>query len=147
MFDRAKLIADLERDEGTASVPYDDATGKPPACSGNLTNGIGWAMYRCPLTLDQQRFICGWHVDDVGQQLTALIKWFAALDEVRSRALGNMAFQLGVHGLTAFIGMLGAMRDQRWGAAADAALNSEWAKQVPNRANRIAQMIRTGSDP
>ena len=144
-FDRAKLIADLERDEGIRLVPYDDAAGQP--VTGNLTNGIGWAMNRRPLTPDQARIICGWHVDEIGQQLTALIKWFGVLDEVRSRALGNMAFNIGVHGLFEFIGMLGAMKDQRWDAAADAALDSKWAKQVPNRAARIAHMIRTGGDP
>lgn len=140
MFDRAKLIADLERDEGFRAQPYRDP-------EGNWTAGIGWNLSARPLTEDQARVLCGMQTDDIAAQVGSIIKWFGDLDDVRSRAILNMAFNMGVHGLTDFIGMLGAMKDQRWDAAADAALNSEWAKQVPNRANRIAQMIRTGVDP
>lgn len=147
MFDRDKLIADLEnRDEGFRDFPYDDATGQPVQAQGKVTFAIGWNLQARRLTHEQARIICGWHVDEIGGQLTSLIKWFGALDEVRSRALGNMAFQLGTHGLIEFSGMLSAMRDARWDAAADAALDSKWARQVPARAKRIADMIRTGMD-
>ena len=139
-YDRAKLASDLERDEGFRGTPYRD-----PA--GNWTVGIGWNLSARPLTEEQARALCGMQTDDIAAQVGAIIKWFGGLDDVRSRAILNMAFNIGVRGLFEFIGMLSAMKDQRWNAAADAALDSEWAKQVPNRAARIAHMIRTGSDP
>lgn len=152
MFDRSRLIATLESPggEGFRPVPYDDVTGLPVAIGdelkGNLTTGIGWNLLKKPLTREQARVICGWHVDDVAQQLLAF-PWFVSLDDVRARAVAEMCFQLGFNGLAQFTVMIACLRAQAWNAAADAALDSAWARQVPKRAARIAAMIRTGNDP
>jgi len=55
-----------------------------------------------------------------------------------------MAFQLGVNGLLQFEDMLGALKHGLYKRAADAALNSLWAEQTPNRAREVATMIETG---
>lgn len=71
--------------------------------------------------------------------------WFDQLDEVRQAVLIAMAFQLGIHGLLEFVQFLGAMRDQRWHAAAGEMLDSKWAKKdSPARARRAARAIETG---
>ena len=152
MFDQAKLVAQLESDaeESFRAVLYDDATGKPLAkgdtIQGEPTLAIGWNVAQKPVTRPQARIICGWHVADVDQELNTL-PWFAGLDEVRARALADMCFQLGFAKLMQFAHMLQAYRAGAWHGAADAALDSAWAKECPNRASRIAHMIRTGSDP
>lgn len=71
--------------------------------------------------------------------------WFDKLDEVRQAVLISMAFQMGINGLLDFVHMLGALRDQRWNAAAGEMLASKWAKQTPARAGRAARAIETGA--
>ena len=54
----------------------------------------------------------------------------------------NMAFQLGAHGLQKFEKTLQHVKARNWSGAADEMLDSLWAKQTPNRANRMAKRIR-----
>lgn len=150
MFDRDHLITDLESpaNEGFRSLVYDDGTGKVirrgSAVEGNPTIGIGWNCAALPLTPEQARVICGWAIDAMWAELVRAQPWVADLDEPRARALMNMAFNLGVPTLLTFSLMLEALRDGRWLDAKDQALDSEWAKQVPNRAKRIAETFATG---
>jgi len=58
------------------------------------------------------------------------------------QALVNMAFQMGVGGVLGFKRMLEALRAGDRGRAADEAIDSKWARQTPNRAERVAAMIR-----
>jgi len=58
------------------------------------------------------------------------------------RALLNMAYQLGVSGLLNFSKMLTALQAGDREEAAREALDSLWAKQTPNRARRVALLLR-----
>ena len=71
--------------------------------------------------------------------------WFNSLDEVRRAVLIAMAFQLGMPRLLGFVLFLGAMRDQRWNAAAGEIRDSLWHKQTFLRAERCARAIETGA--
>lgn len=70
---------------------------------------------------------------------------YNSLDKVRRKALLNMCFQLGCRGVSQFNRMLGHLEAGRYKDAANEALNSTWARQTPNRAKRIAEVIRTGT--
>jgi lysozyme len=77
--------------------------------------------------------------------LDAAVSFWRGLDEVRQLALCSMVFQLGIGGATRFVQMLAGLRGGDFNAAADAALDSKWARQdTPARAHRVAEMIRTG---
>jgi lysozyme len=55
-----------------------------------------------------------------------------------------MSFQLGVDGLLGFKNTLKMIEQRNYEAAAAGMLNSLWAKQTPERANRMAEQMRTG---
>jgi lysozyme len=55
-----------------------------------------------------------------------------------------MAFNLGVPKLIGFRNTLADMEAGRYDEAADGMLASLWAKQVGNRADRLADMMRKG---
>lgn len=65
-------------------------------------------------------------------------------DPARMAVLQSMAYQMGVPGLAAFKNTLQAVIDRRWNDAAAGMLNSRWAKQTPERAQRHAKQMRTG---
>jgi lysozyme len=56
----------------------------------------------------------------------------------------NMAFNLGVYRLGKFHKMRQAVYSSDWNRAADEMLDSRWAQQVGERAQRLAQMMREG---
>jgi lysozyme len=71
------------------------------------------------------------------------LPWWRDLDDVRQRALINMAFNLRAR-LLGFTNTLAAIQASDWQKAHDEMLDSLWAKQVGERAQRLASMILTG---
>ena len=71
----------------------------------------------------------------------------AKLDDVRQRVLLDMAFNLGVVGLLSFKRTLGVIEAGRYELAAAMMLDSKWAGQVGQRAERLSRMMATGKDP
>lgn len=65
-------------------------------------------------------------------------------NEVRESVLISMAYQMGVTGLSNFKNMLTAVELGDFDEAANQALDSRWARQTPERADRHAEMLRTG---
>lgn len=66
------------------------------------------------------------------------------LDLERQYALLDMCFQLGFYGLKKFKKMLSSMENKRFTEASEHCLDSNYARQVPKRANRIAKLIKEG---
>ena len=69
------------------------------------------------------------------------------LDYVRRCALTDAAYELGGTGLAEFRHMLLAVGQGAWDTAAEACLDSRYARQVPERAHGTAHMLRTGTWP
>ena len=82
----------------------------------------------------------------VTEELDLVLPWWKELDEPRGRALCNMCFNLGLPRLLKFERMLGALKRGDFEAAASEALDSRWARQVGDRAKRIAYTFKTGED-
>lgn len=135
-----KLKDELLRDEGFVPHVYLDHLGYQTIGVGRLVDkrrGGG-------LSQDEAMYLLG---NDIARVVTALDKqypFFKSLSDTRQRALCNMAFQLGLAGLAKFKTMLGHIAAGRFELAASAAKNSLWARQTPNRADRVIAMIRNG---
>ncbi|MGR2462517.1 glycoside hydrolase family protein, partial [Salmonella enterica] len=67
------------------------------------------------------------------------------LDDTRKMAIVNMTFQMGVGGVANFNTMLGYLALGQYDNAADAALDSLWARQTPSRARRVSEVMRNGN--
>lgn len=141
----AKLIAELRFDEGVRRAPYRDTKGIPTVGVGhNLQSSplpSGWAY---PLTDAQIDTLLHGDLQNVYGDLTRALPWWTDLNDVRQRVICNMCFNLGMSKLAGFSNTLAAMRQGRWVDAAAGMLNSAWASQVGARAQRLAQMMRTG---
>lgn len=132
---------------------------KPYYCpTGHLTLGIGHNVEARPFTDEEKRAIGDWKKgitknmaymicrNDVNiclNQLKTLSFW-NQLDLERKYALLDMCFQLGFKGLCGFKKMLEAIRWGKWQTAAEECLNSDYARQTPARAKRIARLIKEG---
>lgn len=67
------------------------------------------------------------------------------MNVARSAVIVSMCYQIGIQGVLQFKRMWAAIDWQDWQAAADEMLDSRWAKQTPERAQRHAQIMRTGT--
>lgn len=136
-YDPATLRADLVRDEGIRLKPYRCTAGKLTIGVGRNLDDVGISEDEAYLLLDHDIAAC---VADLDRALP----WWGTLSEARQRALLNMRFNLGLSRLLGFKQMLTALQQGDYQTAAAQALDSQWAKQVGDRAQRIAALIREG---
>jgi lysozyme len=132
-----KLMEQLERHEGRRAKPYLDSRGKWTIGVGHNLSDKG-----LPDEIIDELFVLD--IDEALAGLDVRLPWWKGLDDVRARAVADMAFQLGVGGLLNFAKALAAIKSGKWEEAKDELLESAWAKQAPTRAFEIAEMIRTG---
>lgn len=135
--DVVALKKDLIRDEGAMSKPYIDTNRK-------TTIGVGRNLTDKGLSPGEVDMLLTNDINEVIASLDMALPCWKTLSEARQRALANMCFNMGLHGLLGFSGMLNAVRSGDFTTAAAAALDSAWAKQVGSRAQRIAALIATG---
>lgn len=133
----AKLIADLERDEGVRLKPYQDSLGI-------LTIGIGRNLRDRGISREEAYHLLNNDLEGVVADLDRALPWWSSLTEPRQRVLANMAFNLGVPGLLAFRHFLAHAEAGDYEAASTEMLASHWATQVGPRAQRLANAMRDG---
>lgn len=144
-----QLCEDLKADEGWRAHVYDDATGQPivPGSTviGHPTIGYGFLVEAgksegLPNAIGETWLL---HAASVRWwALTTRHPWLVEQPEDVQRAIGNMAYQIGVEGVSRFRRTLTALQDGDRALAAECALQSKWATQTPARANRVAALIR-----
>ena len=135
-----KLKAELMRDEGVRLKPYLDSTG-------HLTIGIGRNLTDVGINQSEALYLLESDIARTGSDLDHYLPWWADLDEVRKRVLINMAFNLGIGGLIGFHDTLKYVQLGMFEAAAKGMLATLWARQVGPRADRLAEMMKTGLEP
>jgi len=127
----------LIRDEGLRLKPYKDTVGK-------LTIGIGRNLDDRGITEEEARILLGNDIKECETQVQNRLPWAFEMDYPRYAVLINMAFNLGINGLLGFKNALVAMRAENWSVAAEEMLDSKWARQVGDRANRLVKQMETG---
>tara|TARA_R110000796_G_scaffold44892_1_gene109084 strand:+ start:1941 stop:2414 length:474 start_codon:yes stop_codon:yes gene_type:complete len=145
------IIKVIEFEEGFRSTPY--------LCSEDfVTIGYGTKLHKAQgmdpssFLVEVDRTVAGaWlqkELDKIQDRISAsdyYSKIFYSLNEDRQSMILNMGYQLGVTGLYNFKNMWAALKTEDYNKAATEALDSRWAKQTPERAERVAEVIRSGS--
>lgn len=130
------LKKQLIEDEGLTYKPYKDSRGI-------TTIGVGRNLDDVGLSADEVFFLLTNDIERVEKDLQTF-PWWSSLDPVRQLALANMRFQLGPNRFRGFKNMLYAIEIGDYQGASKEALNSDYAKQVPRRAAKVAFQLRTG---
>lgn len=132
-----RTISQAKDDEGFRSKPYRCSAGK-------LTIGYGRNLEDRGITKEEADYLLRNDIAAVTKELQDLIASWYQLTPPRQAVLINMGINMGVGGLLKFRKMLAALDRHDYKTAAAEMLNSTYAKQVPNRANRLAQQMETG---
>ena len=134
----SRLLADLKRDEGRRLKPYRDSVGKLTIGWGRNLDDVGISEAEAEAMLEADIAVAEHELDRV-------LPWWRELPEPAQRALANMAFNLGMPRLLGFRRMLAALGARDFETAAAESLDSKWARQVGDRAQRIAALYRTAT--
>ena len=148
------VVERLKTEEGLRLDVYRDSEGV-------LTIGYGFNL-EVPLDAEERAYLNGHDpADGVTQEQAEWLlrhraersvegfqrRWPPYADQpfpVRV-ALADMAYQLGDTGLAEFHTMLQLLEQGDYAAAADDALQTLWAREVPDRARRVTDLFRSAA--
>jgi GH24 family phage-related lysozyme (muramidase) len=145
MFNLEKLHEELIRDEGSSLVPYKDSKSKWTIGVGHLLGDTPRMTY---ITPNECEALLDYDINSALKLAKSCIPEFDKLDDVRQRALVNMAFNRGNNMRTSPTitpAINKAIEDESWWLVKDAIAMSPWRAQVPIRADRLSKMLETGN--
>jgi lysozyme len=149
------LKAALTRDEGFEEKPYLDTENIWTFAIGrNLEHspltGAEWkalldaGSIEVKVTRKGAEYLLGNGIAQAEMTCATTFKWWPNLDPVRRDVIANLCFNMGIRRLLGFRNMLAAMSHGDFGIAADELMDSKYATQVGQRAQRLAAALRSG---
>lgn len=145
---RALLRQDVMAAEGFRQFPYFDCCGKPfRQCTcvrqGKLTIGYGRNLEDVGIDKLEGEVLLDHDLYKAETHAGKAFDWFAALSELRQRAVVELVFNLGVAKFRDFRNTIQAIKAGQFVAASMHLLASKWKTQVgPTRSNRLARYLR-----
>jgi lysozyme len=139
-----RLKEELKRDEGFRGLVYDCASGEPARGVGALTIGYGRNLQDVGITEDEAAELLNHDVNRAIADLITVVPQLMTLTDGRANALLNMVYNLGLTRFRGFKKMIAAVNQGEWDRAAEEAIDSRWARQVGERAMRIARAFKEG---
>jgi lysozyme len=134
----ASLADQLRRDEGSRLKIYQDTASKWTIGVGRNLSDVGISQQEADMLLDND-------IKAATVSLESHFPWTMALDDVRLGVLLNMTFNMGIGGLAEFKNFLAQMQAGDFRAAAGAMLDSNWAREVGPRAQRLSIQLESGT--
>ena len=132
-----ELVENIKREEGFVPVVYLDNKGKKTIGYGTLLeDGISEAEAELLL-----RHRLGAMAGEL--ECSRVGGVYENLKPGARRAVLNMAYNMGVPRLLGFRKMWAALAGGDYARAADEALDSEYARELPARAGRVAERMRS----
>ncbi len=132
-----ELVEEIKREEGFVPVVYLDAKGKKTIGYGTLIeDGISEA--EAELLLRHRLALMAGEIER-----SRVGGIYRNLEPGAKRAVLNMAYNMGVPNLLGFQKMWAALAEGDYARAASEALDSVYARELPARAGRVAERMRS----
>ena len=140
-----KLREEITYDEGVKYEVYLDHLGLPTFGIGHLVTkndeeygeDVGY-----PVSEQRVNKVFEEDMNIVLKDCQILYDDFDELPEECQHIIANMMFNMGRPRLSKFKGMKRGVDSRDWNAAADEMVDSNWYRQVTNRADRLVERIR-----
>jgi hypothetical protein len=159
-FSMPSMTAELMQAEGTILYVYDDATDAPIVkgytLQGNPTIGTGRNLAKgsTGISMAENYLLLGNDIVEAEMILdgdpdwnTATWTWRSALTPIRQRALINLVFNMGDHGLDEFVLFRAALQAGNYAEAGAQLEQSNWWNEVGQRGPRVQFMIINNEVP
>ena len=133
------LLESIKKHEGFVEHVYDDSLGIP-------TIGYGFAIKDLVLDEDIAEDILIRKLERLKRNANSRFRWLEDMPVVVQEVILNMCYQLGVTGVSKFRKAISALQEGEWDEAANEMLDSLWARQTPNRATELSNIVRNQSE-
>ena len=129
------LLEKIKHHEGFVEHVYDDSLGIP-------TIGYGFAIKDLILDEDIAEEILIRKLEKLKRNANSRFQWLEDMPQEVQAVILNMCYQLGVTGVSKFRKAISALQEGDWDEAANEMLDSLWARQTPNRATELSDIVR-----
>lgn len=142
------LIDSIKRNEGFSPYVYKDTLGYDTVgygfkCSDLSPDELAYNGGRYePMSREVADKILQIKLTKLKKRVYSALSWLRVAPVNIQDAVCEMAYQMGVAGMLGFHNTLKLMSEGRYAEAADNMLKSKWAKQTPNRARYVANLVR-----
>ena len=133
------LLDKIKHHEGFVEHVYDDSLGIP-------TIGYGFAIKDLVLDEDIAEEILIRKLEKLKRNANSRFQWLEDMPIEVQEVVLNMCYQLGITGVSKFRKAISALQEGEWQEAADEMLDSLWARQTPNRAEELSNIVRNQSE-
>ena len=130
------LLSRIKHHEGFRKSVYQ-------CTEGYDTIGYGFAIKDLELDEDLAEEILIRKVEILIKRVRKKFDWLDSVPHEVQGVLVEMAYQMGLSSVCKFKKALHAMQMFQWKLAATELLDSRWAKQTPNRAKELSNIIRS----
>ena len=131
MPDFKSLIERVAVNEGFRAKVY-----KCTAGVDTFGHGLTW------ITEEESLEILANRISQLHLKLLDKLDWYKDMPPEIQGVIIEMCYQMGFTGFCKFKKAIANMKDKNWKASAEEMLDSKWAKQTSNRANRLADIVR-----
>ena len=128
------LIKSVKLSEGFRDRVYKDTLGID-------TIGYGFAIKDLVLDEDIAEMILRRKLDNLIDRVNKRFKFVKDLPHAAQDVMYEMCYQLGVTGVSKFKKTLAYLENFEYRMASKEMLDSRWARQTPNRAKRLSDII------
>ena len=125
----------IKKHEGYVGMVYDDSLGIP-------TIGYGFAIKDLELDEDICDEILARKLKDLDARIKNKFSWFKYMPPEIKDVVMEMCYQLGVGGFSKFRKTISYLQNKQFQDASVEMLDSLWAKQTPNRAEALSEIVK-----
>ena len=129
------LLDRIKHHEGFRSKVY-------KCTEGYDTIGYGFAIKDLELDEDISEMILMQKLDNLMTRIGKTFVWWRSADSTVKDVVVEMCYQLGVSGFSKFKKTIDHLENKRYGKASAEMLDSKWARQTPNRALELSNLIK-----
>ena len=129
------LLERIKHHEGFRSKVY-------KCTQGYDTIGYGFAIKDLEIDEDIAEMILMRKLDDLMNRIQKTFNWWRLAEDEVKNVVVEMCFQLGLSGFSKFKKTIDHLEHRRYSKASAEMLDSRWAKQTPNRAIELSNIIK-----
>ena len=139
-----RLMESVKKHEGYRNKVYLDTLGKRTVGVGHLCVEDFWEDDK----EYEEKFLMEILADDLQNAIKGARELkeehsCTDIDEIAQEILDEKVFQLGKNGVSKFRNMWKALAEKNYIGASFEMLDSKWAKQTPNRAKSMAELMKS----
>ena len=113
---------------------------------GHDTIGIGFKVADLELDLDIAKEILQRKLNLLIKRVNNRFSWVSKAPEPIQNVVYNMSYQMGVSGVARFKKTIQYLADSQYEKASKEMLDSRWARQTPNRAIELSNIVKAQSN-